>query len=423
MKTRSTFFSKFLSKGRSCVFLCLALSSCATYQNKVHDSRLLLEQGQYEQAIEKLKPLAEKADGDQLVYLLDYATALQMSGRYDESNRAFLKADQLSEALDYHSVTRITGAALTGEEAVQYKGDTFERTFINAFLALNFLQMGKLDDALVEARRINEKYLKLRGEDKKSYELNPFAKYLSALIWEADQKWDDAYIAYQEAYKLDPSIPSLREDLIRSAKRAQRETDLAKWKKEFPDIKEDPLWSNRKAGELVIIYLQGWGPRKQPSEASFRIPTLRAVPSHTQSLKLQISGLDKKIEEKSSRLVYNVNDAAIATLQDDAAALIARRIGSAIVKDQVAQEIRKKNELLGALALVAMHVSDRADLRQWSTMPATIQVIRKTLPPGKYDFSLQGLSYGDQPTADRLENQSVEIKSNRKKFILFRTLR
>jgi len=118
-----------------------------------------------------------------------------------------------------------------------------------------------------------------------------------------------------------------------------------------------------------------------------------------------------------------VNDAAIATLQDDAAALIARRIGSAIVKDQVAQEIRKKNELLGALALVAMHVSDRADLRQWSTMPATIQVIRKTLPPGKYDFSLQGLSYGDQPTADRLENQSVEIKSNRKKFILFRTLR
>jgi len=202
MKTRSTFFSKFLSKGRSCVFLCLALSSCATYQNKVHDSRLLLEQGQYEQAIEKLKPLAEKADGDQLVYLLDYATALQMSGRYDESNRAFLKADQLSEALDYHSVTRITGAALTGEEAVQYKGDTFERTFINAFLALNFLQMGKLDDALVEARRINEKYLKLRGEDKKSYELNPFAKYLSALIWEADQKWDDAYIAYQRSLQV-----------------------------------------------------------------------------------------------------------------------------------------------------------------------------------------------------------------------------
>ena len=55
---------------------------------------------------------------------------------YKKSNEVFLKADKLSEQIDYQSVSRVAGATLLNEEMVQYKGDTFEKLFINASAAL-----------------------------------------------------------------------------------------------------------------------------------------------------------------------------------------------------------------------------------------------------------------------------------------------
>ncbi|HWU44139.1 MAG TPA: hypothetical protein VN132_11895, partial [Bdellovibrio sp.] len=247
---------------------------CATYQGKVAQSRQALADHDYDKALKGLQPLAEKADGDQLVYLLDYATALQIAGNYKESNTAFLKADHLSELLDYHSISRQAGSLLLNQEMVQYKGDTFEKIFINGYLAMNYLEIGMLDDALVEARRINEKFVKYRQEEKKAFELNPFSKYLSALIWEANKNYDDAYLAYSEAYKIDSSIGPIREDLVRSAKLARRNDAYLEWKKQFPEVKENKSWYDKSLGELIVIFQQGWGPRKAPQQNEYRLPAL-----------------------------------------------------------------------------------------------------------------------------------------------------
>jgi hypothetical protein len=104
------------------------------------------------------------------------------------------------------------------EELKAYQGDTFEKIFINAYLAMNYLKMGDLENALVEARRLNEKYLSLRREgDQKNYQQNFFGKYLSALLWEANGDFADAFIAYKEAFAIDPSVKYLPEDLVRTA--------------------------------------------------------------------------------------------------------------------------------------------------------------------------------------------------------------
>jgi hypothetical protein len=87
-----------------------------------------------------------------------------------------LKADRLSEQVDYQSVSRIAGSLALNEEMVQYKGDTFEKFFINAYLAMNFLALGDFDSALVEARRINQKYLKFRAEEAKSFQQKVLVK-------------------------------------------------------------------------------------------------------------------------------------------------------------------------------------------------------------------------------------------------------
>lgn len=398
-------------------FMPVLFASCATYQGKVGDAREALSQRDYQRALEKLKPLADAEGDDQLVYLLDYATALQMSGDFSESSKYFLKADKLAELQDYHSVSRVAGSLLFNEEMVQYKGDTFEKIFINAYLAMNFLQQGNLDSALVESRRINEKFVKLRGEKKESFELNPFSKYLSALVWEASQKWDDAYIAYHDAYKLDPTIPTLPADLIRSSKLARRPDEYDRWRKEFPHVQESPDWYDRKKSTLVILFHQGWGPRKNFSPHSHRIPTLVPVYSNTQSAQVFVNG--SKLG--STNLVYNTEQAAIKTLQADAAALVARRVGGVVAKEVVADQIRQKDELLGLVAGLAMHVSDRADLRQWSTLPASIQIYREKLVPGDYEVELVGKS-GQGETGERSGPIKVSLKPGSTRFITWRSV-
>ncbi|HRO66029.1 MAG TPA: hypothetical protein PL182_00540, partial [Pseudobdellovibrionaceae bacterium] len=243
----------------------LGLLGCATYQTKVGAARSALADGNYEKALEDLKPLAMTPNDDQLVYLLDYGVALQVAGQVDESNKILMRADRLAEEVDYQSVSRIAGSLALNQEMIQYKGDTFEKIFINAYLAMNFLSQGKQDEALVEARRINEKYLKYRADEKKDFELNSFSKYLSGLAWEADRRYDDAYIAYAETYKIDPTGETLPEDLIRSAKLARRNEAYQQWKKQFPDVQENPDWYDSKKGELVVLFQQGWGPRKASS--------------------------------------------------------------------------------------------------------------------------------------------------------------
>lgn len=401
------------------------LVACASYQTKLDEPRQMLKAGRFTEGIEKLKALAEKPSDDQLVYLMELGSAYQMAGRYKESNKIFLEADRLTEQVDYHSVSNIAMATLTSEDMIQYKGDSFEKLFINANLALNFSMMGELDSALVEARRINEKITKFRLDGRPDYEKNAFADYFSGLIWEADQKFDDAYISFETAYKLDATNPYLPADLIRSAKKARRDDTYRKWKKEFPDVVENPDWYDKNKGEIVVVILQGWGPRKQPAPENARIPRLYPVYSMTQAVKAELIPSTTKTQSDSqvSKPVYNVERVAIQTLDADYGWLIARRVGSFVAKEVMADQIRQKNELLGLVAWLGMHLSDRADLRQWSLLPQTVQLARFWVPPGNYKLKLQGLEGGGTFSGDAAETPELQVKPGRKTFYLWRPLR
>ncbi len=416
MKNRSTFlFINILV-----ALVALFMISCSTYTSKVAEPKKLIRNGQFTEALEKLKILAETPGDDQLVYALDYATALQMAGQYKESSQYFLKSDQIAESKDYHSVSNVVGATLGGEEMIQYKGESFEKYLINTMAAINYLMMGQHDDALVEARRINEKISKMKLDGREPYELSPFAKYLSALIWESDQKYDDAYIDISGAYQLDPSIPFICGDLIRISKKARRMEDHAKWKQECNSQEEKNEWYDKSMGELVVIYQQGWGPEKRPRPDSPRFPHLVSVFSETQSTRLVLNGVEQL---SPSQVVYNIQDMAIKTMNADYGALIARRVGGVVGKAIVSDQIRQKNELLGFVAWVAMNVSDRADLRQWSTLPRNIQMHRVWLKPGVYQIQLKGLDYSNSHTGEDSAEVKIEIKPGRKTFYNWRSLK
>lgn len=389
---------------------------CATYQVKVQSAREALR-GDPAAAAEYFKPLAEKEGRDQLVYLMDYATALQLAGNYEESNRIFAQADSMSEIKDYHSLTNVAASTIVSEEMVQYKGDHYEKLLINAFKAINYTMLGDMEAALIEVRKLNNKLDRYRNDGKKNYEQNAFVVYLSAMLWEANSAWDDAYIAYQKAYQLNPELKYLREDLVRSAFRAQRPEEFKKWSGEF-GIKLNPAWRDKNRGEIVVIHQQGWGPRKQPRKDAPRFPELVPVFSNTTTSRVDI----EDYEPEESQEVYSVEKVAIKVMNDDYAALVARRAVGVVAKAVVADQVRQKNALLGDILEIGLNLSDRADLRQWSTLPRTFRIARFTLPFGKYKITLRGANTFGNDTNDFKGPLEVVVKARKKTFINWRTL-
>lgn len=398
------------------------MSGCATYQDRINKSRSLLESGECDKSLTQLKELSDKEGGDQLAYLMDYGSALQICQKYKESNEVLEKAEKLSELNDYHSVSRVAGATLLNEEMLQYKGDAFEKVFLNISKAINYLQLDQLDDAMVEVRKINEKYKKFSAESKKNYELNPFAQYLSGLIYEAEKQFDDACISYKQAFLLDSTYNRIGLDALRSCMRAKRDLDVKELTKKINSTSEisKTLKNSKDTATLVIIYLQGVGPRKQPRMEN-RIAA-KLVPEHSQYQKLKIKVDGNATNEVFTETVYDVTQVAIKTLNDEYGALVARRIGARVAKEVVADQVRQKDQLLGSLVWLAMVASERADLRQWSLLPNTIQIAKFNLTSGSHTLKIEALDSSNSGSLDLPELQAT-VAAGQTKIVVFRTIK
>lgn len=395
------------------VFLVLG---CATYQNKVYEARNQLESGSASEAASLLAERASEEGKDQLLYMLDYGIALHEAGDLEKSNDIFIEADRLAEVKDYTSISREMGSLFLSEALIQYKSERFENLLINAYLALNFTLLGNYESALVECRRIDSKLykMKLDNEDqRKSY----YARYLSAMIWEQQKNWDSAYIEYKKAYGINSGLKYLGKDLIRAAWRARRYGDLKKWQSEFPQYKlAEVKKETQEMGELVFIYQQGWIPRKRPRPGNHRFPHL--VPEYSGFTQAVIEVNGKK--QPPTAMLYNVGQEAIRTLNADYDYLVAKKLIGIVAKEVVADQIRQKNELLGAVAAIAMHASDQADLRQWSTLPDSFQISKMALPPGEHQIRL--LAQGSSGETE-LWDGKIEIKKGKKTFVTDRSFR
>ena len=395
------------------------VAACATFDFQANQSRKYIRENNPDQVLSQLKERAWKESDDQLVYLFDYGMAAQIAGKYEESNRALLLADQLSEVKDYHSLSRISGSLLLNEGMVQYKGEDYEKVILNAILALNFLMLNDHDAALVETRKLNQKLYKYKFEAKKDYEQNPFAYYLAAMIWESDRKWDDAYIDYKKTYELNPDFAYLKEDLIRLAQLSNREDELKKWRKSFPDIKVKSEWKDKAYGEIVFIFQQGWSPQKRPDPASPRMPRLFPLHSLTQQALISLEGGP----EEKTRTIYSLEATALKTLGDQYAALAAKRVAGIAAKAVMADQIRQKNSALGDLAWIGMNLMDRADTRQWSTLPETFQVARLWVKAGNYKVKLAGLTSSGVNSGEAHAPIEVIVKPGQKSFLTWRSVR
>ena len=376
--------------------------------------------------------MAEKEGKNQLVYLLDYGMALHLAGQYKKSVQVFLKAADIAQIKDYTSISHLTSSLLISERQTRYKGSDFEKILIHIYLAINFTLLEKRESALVEIRLIHEMLEKFRQDGKRDYGQNIMAKYLSAILWEMDKKWDDAYIDYKAAYALSPHFEPLKEDLILAAYRARRYQELKKWKKTFGhpfntfNAKSKDWLKKPNHGELIVIYQQGWVPRLHFSKRNSSFPQLFLVPSATKWTTLNIfkeNSTSTPFKMQKSHNLFQAGQTAQEVFDITMKVLFGKKIlalgTKAVTSKWIADKTKSKEA--GHLAWIILNLADQPDLRQWSTLPNSIHVNRVPLPAGRYQVQLEGLNDSYKPTGENSPKYQVVIKAKQKTFLVWRS--
>lgn len=402
--------------------LCLLLVGvgCVSARMSDHESDRLFRSGDYEQAAVHLKQgLKKQGDNgrDVLLYLLDLGLALHSVGKFEESNQIFLKADRVAEIKDYTSLAAEGATLLTSENLKDYKAEDFENVLISTYLAMNYALMGNSEEALVEARRVNRKLYLMVTEGKRKYKQNAFARYLSAILYEADGNFNDAYIDYQNTWKLRPDFPGLGKDLWRCAWQLGMRDKMEEWDEAFLLTKEDHLQAQQlgprsKKGEVIIFYENGISPVKRPNPSFASLPKFYPRFNPVSFAEVEVNGEVKGVTSP----LESIEATAIENLDEKYGGLIVKKIAGVVAKESLAYGIARKTNspLLGLLARAAFYVSDQADLRSWNLLPKDFQILRVTVDPGTYVVRVkpQGLL--------PLPEKRVQVGSGKKVFMNFR---
>jgi len=417
----------------------LIFTGCATYHAQTIDFQNYIVSGNFQQANNWLEKNKKEATGkNQLLYYLNRGYVSWILQNYNESNFYFTKAEHLIE--DYIKNYYLEALTLISNPNVKpYRPEDFETIMVNYFMALNYIKLEKYDDALVECRRINIKLNQLNDkykDHKNRYQRDAFAHTLMGIIYEIDHDYNNAFIAYRNAltiyetdYKEYFNIPvpsQLKKDLLRTAYLTGFYDDVAYYEKKFGMKYQHHPKDN---GELVFFWLNGFGPYKTENSINFvKVPNQRkgyiTLVNEEYNLSYPLYIGDKSSQEKRAfeelrffrvafpkyverppvynsaaiyqnstiyqlELLQDINDIAFKTLNDRMVREMANAIMRLATKKALELLADEQNEGLGTLINLVNTITEKADTRNWQTLPYSISYCRIPLNSGNNKLILK----------------------------------
>lgn len=289
-----------------------ALAACSSF-----DPYRLVDQSLLARDPKRADAVIEQAEKDygsksRLLYQMDRGMTLHLAGEYARSNIELEKADREVERLYTRSIRGETAAFLTNDTLLPYEGDPYEHVMINVIKALNYVGLGQLTEALVEARQIDHRLnvLSDRVTGKDVYRDDAFARYLSGILYEASGDVNNAFIAYRNAYEAYESMrawsrvpppPMLPADLLRTSEALHLSQEFEEYRRRFPDTTWVSHAMQQQLAQVVVIGYNGRAPRKEDQFIDLPI-SLDA---------LQLVLLNKGVTHYSNRQSYRAADSIL----------------------------------------------------------------------------------------------------------------
>lgn len=350
---------------RSGLALSLALATGGCVSTAVYEAGDVYYREGPEQAIAAVDggPVRE---ADQAVVALEKAVALLEIGQYAES-AGLLRAVAAELELQSGNAGAALATAVVNDEAAPYRPEGFERVFIHTLAMADWLALQDVPTAATEAE------LALAAVDGVECDACtfPFTRYLAAVTFEALGDPVRALDVLAEAVAESPGVPFLDEELQRMA---DAEPCPAF---DHPDDLMTPGADSRRI--LYVVLLLGRGPVKVPN--SVPVPWTHAVawPSYEARWPDGVGGAVLLAEGGSghrAEILADVLPLARASLRARLAGLVARESVKTVAQEALVVELGEEHWALELLGRLLFSMADQPDLRHWSTLPATCQVIR-----------------------------------------------
>lgn len=429
---------------RAALALCLALSAaaiaCATYSDRTEAARAALQSGDLaggERALNKLlkvrssEALPEKWGKETALTLLERAMVLRALGAHKLSSRDLSAAEKQLELLDIaRDGAGKLGKYVFSDSATNYKSPPAEKLVLNAINMLNYVALGDLSGARVEAKRftVMRRYFDDYAPDRAH---GAFGSYLAGFVHEQLGEPEAALRYYEEALA-ERDFQGLHAPIARLAAatgfRGPRvlaalgqPTDPAKAPPSQGESAPPPA-----QGELLVVLSVGRVPYKIPE----RIPIGAAIglgAAHiTGDTTLLEHGLFKVViypeltpsgapydrgrlwidgTEHPLELASNLEAEIIAEYADLRPKIIGAAITRLIVRAAAAeaaraagQQSKSNSGLVGFLAAAAvegsMVAADRPDTRSWTLLPARVYIARVPVAAGAHHLEVEASGPG-----------------------------
>lgn len=410
------------------IFLCslFFFSSCATWYERTSEFQQTIEAGNFEKADKLLQKDKKMARGkNKILFYLNLGYVEFMAGRPEKSNQAFETAEQLIDEQVRNPALQ-AAVLLSNPEILPYKPEDFEVIMVNFYKSMNYLQLGDMEGAMVEVRKINIKLQQLNDkypDHKNRYQRDAFAHLLMGLIYDASGNYNDAFIAYRnafETYQTDyqknfglAAPDQLKQDLMRTAYLCGFTSELKQYESEFN------VQYHYKApsayGQLVFFWLNGLGPVKSEwginfvkekrgdgaivfhnAEYGLTFPFFWGAASTEEQnsladLKIVRAVFPKYVERPlvytQADLLYkgqhfglevaeDINQIAFKTLHDRMVRELSTSLLRVATKQGIQYAASKQNEWVGFFVGLANAATEKADTRNWQTLPYSISYRR-----------------------------------------------
>ena len=409
----------------------LFFQGCSTYYEKSRELQNYVVSGDFLHA-EKLLDSDRKGEQgvNRVLYLFNRGVVAFMNGEYEKSNAYFTKADHYVE--DYRKSVGAEALSLVSNPMVKpYRPEDFEGVMVHYYMALNYIYLNNYEDALVECRRINIQLQRMNTrykDGKNKYSKDAFAHVLMGLIYEAAGDINNAFIAYRNALEVYETKYTklfgvkaplqLKKDLLRTAHEMGFEKELDFYQRKFNlKVKSD----DPDKGHLVFFWMNGFGPVKGEWSITFINSGYRngwvTFTNAEYGLSFPVYVGDKSKEEKQAfsnlsvlrvafpkyierKLMFNqsqlisvnkiynlelaesINSIAFQCLKDRMVREIAGGIARLATKKSIEAAARNQDETIGAIIGIINAVTEKADTRNWQTLPYSISYARIPLIEG-----------------------------------------
>lgn len=389
-------------------------------------------------ALEMLDAESPTAPGDPLLRAMMEALILHQNGEYEASNEAFEWVEKEADLRYTRSISRMGGSLLINDGVMKYTPSPTELRMIPYYRMLNYLALGEMDGAAVEARKAGELLDRLDASGEACGE-GALLEYFAGMVRDASGDASGADVSMRRAehrytecersgsvqtpvgLPRDSSAASIGQLTILVeqgfvAHRAEEDLHIPIFSDDLDGLdSDDEDGISRTADRLTTALLLDLGEddgdrvrsRYDPRWAAWgnslegayvlRLawPVCRLEANEPAEVRVVVG--DTVV---ATRLAADLSASVRGDLADERPAAITRMVARGIAKYLVSREVEEKAEeeggellgfLAGTVANLAANGLEQADTRSWSILPNQISIAEVDLPPGEYPVHIETL--------------------------------